>query len=326
MARHLIDTAGTSEPNVASVDVESRLESKTFFWLDIEKPDDDDFALLKDVVKLHPLAIEDAQHFGQRPKIEDYADFTALIVFGAKTTAGAGGASELEPIEVHCFYAEHYLITVHQGDCPVFADLRAEHARRLAKVDQGPGILYLVVDALVDSFFPQMAEFDERIDSLETAIFTNPTDDELQQVFTMKRHLVALRQIVTPQRDMFAALVAGRYDIPGLTEDNSRYFRDVYDHLIRLSDEVDTYRDLLTGAMDVYLSTVSNKLNVIMKQLGIVASFFLPLSFLTGFFGQNFGWLADHLGGTATFFVLGLGLDLLATVGFVVFFKKRGWF
>jgi len=171
-----------------------------------------------------------------------------------------------------------------------------------------------------------MAAFDEQIDSLETAIFTNPTDDELAQVFTMKRNLVALRQVVTPQRDMFAAMLSGRYDIAGLDDDGMRYFRDVYDHLIRLSDELDTYRDLLTGAMDVYLSTVSNKLNVIMKQLGVIATIFLPLSFLTGFFGQNFGWLVDHIGGTGTFFGLGLGLDLLSVTGFMVMFRKRGWF
>lgn len=327
LARHLIDQAGTVEPDVAPDGIQRRLDAGIFFWLDIEKPGDDDFALLKDLIKLHPLALEDAQHFGQRPKIDDYDDFTALVVYGAAGPTGGQDVPRLDPVEVHCFYAEHYLITVHQGGCPAFDELRELHAKRLTKIEEGPGILYLVVDTLVDSFFPRMAAFDEQIDSLETAIFTNPTDDELQQVFTMKRNLVALRQLVTPQRDMFAALLAGRYDIPGLNEDNARYFRDVYDHLIRLSDEVDTYRDLLTGAMDVYLSTVSNKLNVIMKQLGVIATIFLPLSFLTGFFGQNFAYLTGHIQTpTWSFFVLGIGLDLLSVAGFMVFFRKRGWF
>ncbi|MGZ4412705.1 MAG: CorA family divalent cation transporter, partial [Gaiellaceae bacterium] len=109
-------------------------------------------------------------------------------------------------------------------------------------------------------------------------------------------------------------------------DESTRYFRDVYDHLIRISDEVDTYRDLLTGAMDVYLSTVSNKLSVIMKQLGVVATIFLPLTFLTGFFGQNFGWLVQHIGGVPAFVVLGPGLDVAAVAGLMVFFRKRGWF
>jgi magnesium transporter len=325
--RHLIDKLGTKEPDVAAASVARRLEEDIFFWLDIEEPGEDDLALLRDVVKLHPLALEDARRFGQRPKIEDYEDFSQLVVYGA-TGAGEGGRrARVEPIEVHCYYAAGYLISVHHGECQVFGELREQHARRLTKVEQGPGILYLVVDALVDSFFPRMASFDERVDALETAIFSNPTDDELQQVFTMKRQLVALRQIVTPQRDMFAALVAGRFDLPGLDDDTMRYFRDVYDHLIRLSDELDTYRDLLTGAMDVYLSTVSNKLNVVMKQLGVIATIFLPISFLTGFFGQNFNFLTGTIQApTWSFFVLGIGLDLASVAGFMVFFRKRGWF
>jgi len=327
LARHLIDQAGTVEPEVDSAGIQQRLDAGVFFWLDLEKPGDDELALLRDLFKLHPLAVEDANHFGQRPKIDDYDDFTALVLFGAQSSSGGHGVPLLDPVEVHCFYSEHYLITVHHGGCTPFEELRERHAKKLAKIEQGPGILYLVVDTLVDSFFPTMAAFDEQIDSLETAIFTNPTDDELEQVFTMKRNLVTLRQVVTPQRDMFAALLSGRYEIPGLDDDGMRYFRDVYDHLIRLSDELDTYRDLLTGAMDVYLSTVSNKLNVIMKQLGVIATIFLPISFLTGFFGQNFAYLTGTIQApTWSFFVLGIGLDLTSVIGFMIFFRKRGWF
>ena len=322
--RHLIDQAGTVEPEVEAASVASRLSGNVFFWLDIDQPNDDDFALLKDVVKLHPLALEDARHFGQRPKVEDYDDFSELVVYGV---TGAKADTTEDLIEVHLYYADRYLITVHQGQCPIFGELRDQHARRLTKVDQGAGILYLVVDALVDSFFPHMAAFDEQIDGLETAIFSNPTDAELQQVFTMKRQLVEYRKVISAQRDMFAALVAGRYDLPGIDEQSNPYFRNVYDHLIRLSDELDTYRDLVTGAMDVYLSTVSNKLNVVMKQLGVIATIFLPISFLTGFFGQNFAYLTSTIQApTWSFFVLGIGLDLTSVFAFMVFFRKRGWF
>ncbi|MGZ4462706.1 MAG: magnesium/cobalt transporter CorA [Gaiellaceae bacterium] len=325
MPRHLIDKAGTIEPDVAREGVRKRLDGDVFFWLDVERPGDEDFALLRDTLELHPLALEDALHFGQRPKIDDYEDFDAFVVYGATTPIEDDG-TKLELVEVHCYYSSQYLVTVHRGDCPVFADLRQQHAQRLTKVEEGPRLLYLVVDALVDSFFPRLAELDEEIDALEDSIFTNPTDDQLQQVFNMKRQLVTLRKVVTPQRDMFAALISGRFDIPGIDDESTRYFRDVYDHLIRISDEVDTYRDLLTGAMDVYLSTVSNKLSVIMKQLGVVATIFLPLTFLTGFFGQNFGWLVQHIGGVPAFVVLGPGLDIAAVGGLMVFFRKRGWF
>ena len=107
----------------------------------------------------------------------------------------------------------------------------------------------------------------------------------------MKRLLVGMRKVISPQRDLFSSIVSGVEDFPGMTDDDQRYFRDVYDHLIRIGDMVDTYRDLLTGAMDVYLSTVSNRLNAVMKQLAIIATVFMPLTFLTGFFGQNLGWL-----------------------------------
>jgi magnesium transporter len=125
---------------------------------------------------------------------------------------------------------------------------------------------------------------------------------------------------------MFARLLSGMNLLEGMTQEDERYFRDLYDHLIRISDLVDSYRDLLTGAMDTHLSTVSNRLNVVMKQLTIIATVFLPLSFLTGFFGQNFTLLTGHvLTQTWSFWVLGIGLDLAAAVGLLYLFRRRGW-
>jgi magnesium transporter len=142
----------------------------------------------------------------------------------------------------------------------------------------------------------------------------------------MKRLLVGMRKAVSPQRDTFARLMGGVAELPGLDEEDERYFRDVYDHLIRISDLIDSYRDLLTGAMDVYLSTVSNRLNAVMKQLTVIATIFLPLSWLTGFFGQNFGWMVDHIGRWETFLGFGLGTELMAAILLLVYFKRRGWF
>ncbi len=142
----------------------------------------------------------------------------------------------------------------------------------------------------------------------------------------MKRLLVGMRKTVTPQRDTFARVLGGVAELPGLTREDERYFRDVYDHLIRISDLIDSYRDLLTGAMDVYLSTVSNRLNAVMKQLTIIATIFLPLGWLTGFFGQNFGYEVRHITGWGSFVVLGLGTELVALAALLAFFRRRGWF
>jgi magnesium transporter len=141
----------------------------------------------------------------------------------------------------------------------------------------------------------------------------------------MKRSLIAVRKVVTPERDMFASISSGVTVLPGVTDEGLRYLRDIYDHLIRISDLVDGYRDLLSGVMDTHLSTVSNRLNVVMKQLTIIATVFLPLSFLTGFFGQNFAWLVNHITGVWPFFVFGVGVEVAAAAGLLYLFRKRGW-
>ena len=141
----------------------------------------------------------------------------------------------------------------------------------------------------------------------------------------MKRLLVGMRKVISPQRDLFASIVSGVEEFPGMSDDDQRYFRDVYDHLIRIGDMVDTYRDLLTGAMDVYLSTVSNRLNAVMKQLAVIATIFLPLTFVTGFFGQNFAWMVAHAGGVGHFLVFGIGLELMTLAIVLLYFRRKGW-
>jgi len=225
---------------------------------------------------------------------------------------------------VHCFYSERFLVTVHRDDCPAFAEIRRRYQKRDEAIDRPSLLLYRIVDGLVDSFFPILADFDDRIDELEDEIFRDASDKQLQEIFRMKRLLVGMRKAVTPQRDTFASLMGGIAQLPGLAEEDEHYFRDVYDHLIRISDLIDSYRDLLTSAMDVYLSTVSNRLNAVMKQLAVIATIFLPLSWLTGFFGQNFGWLTGHIGHWQAF--VGVGIELVALAILLAFFKRRGWF
>jgi magnesium transporter len=325
LASHLIDARGTVEPNVDPKGVESRLSEGVFLWLDIDTPTEDEFKLLRDVFKLHPLAIEDSRKFGQRPKLDEYDDFTLLVVFGAVDDPER--RSGLAPIEVHCFYSEKWLITVHKGECSVFDELRNQTHKKLQRYEEGLGILYLVVDELVDSFLPQLSELDDEFDELEDTILTDPQPASLQQAITMKRQLVQLRKIVNPQRDMFAAIISGRYELPGMTDEHEKYFRDVYDHLIRVSEQLDDYRDLASGTTDLYQSTVGNKMNLTMKQLGWVATFFLPLSFLSGFFGQNFPVLfGKYLRPVWTFWVFGLGLSLAAFILVLLWFlnSERG--
>jgi magnesium transporter len=226
---------------------------------------------------------------------------------------------------VHCFVSEKYLVTLHRDECLAFTEVVRRHAAEPALADDPTQLLYRVVDALVDSFFPVLSNFDDRIDALQDAVFKRPDDRQLQDIFAMKQMLVGFRKVITPLRDLFARVVTGVEKVPGMTPESEHYYRDIYDHLIRISDLVDSYRDLMTGSMDVYLSTVSNRLNDVMKKLTIIATIFLPLSWLTGFFGMNFGVLVGHIGGWVAFVVLGLATQVAIAVALFVVFKRRGW-
>jgi magnesium transporter len=318
MQAHLVLSDGsTAEANTDAVTL--ALASKKSFWLDVVDLDDIGMSWLTGVFRFHPLAVEDAEHFGQRPKLDRYDDFAQLVLYGAAD-------EEANSTEVHVLYSDDYVVTVRRGACKVMDDVR-ERAVAWRHHDAASSImlLYRIADALVDSYFPVMARFDDKIDELEEAILKEPTEAQVGTLFAMKRQLISLRKLVTPERDMMASVLVGGSDLPGMTDDAERYFRDLYDHLIRLSDLVDSYRDLLTSAVDTHLSTVSNRLNEVMKQLAIIATIFLPLSFLTGFFGQNFAWLVNRIGGFWQFAVLGLGGEALAIFLLLRMFRRRGW-
>ena len=316
---HVIHRDGNVEVEFTRETAEQLLASGGFFWLDLDRPSADDFVILREVFKFHPLAIEDSENFGQRAKIDDYDDFSFLVLFGASP-------DEDRLVEVHCFYSERYLVTVHRDEAPSFTEVRDRVAKRAQPIEHGARLLYRIVESLVDSFFPLLADFDDRIDELENQTFLNATDAQLQEIFSMKKLLVGLRKAITPQRDMFARLAGGITKLPGMTTDDERYFRDIYDHLIRISDLVDTYRDLLTSSMDVYLSTVSNRLNAVMKQLTVIATIFLPLAWLTGFFGQNFGWMVRNISSWEIFVFVGIGIEVIAAAMMLGYFKRKGWF
>jgi magnesium transporter len=316
-------TDGRDQP-ATSENVLAALAGTKFFWLDLDDEAADGTVpeLLSVHFKFHPLAVESAERFNQRPRIDDYDGFMYLVTRGADP-------EHTGQAEVHCFWTDRYVVTVHRGaECMPLVQVRDRLERHHAKDAASPQIVvvYLTVSAEVDSFFPVLSKFDDQIDALEDDILKAPTDEQLGQLFEMKRSLIDMRKVIAPQRDMMASINSGVTDVVGMTDEASRYFRDLYDHLIRLADLVDSYRDLLSSVMDTHLSTVSNRLNVVMKQLTIIATIFLPLSFLTGFFGQNFSYLVRvWIAPTWTFFVLGIGLDVAAVVFLMAYFRRRGW-
>jgi magnesium transporter len=326
---HSLDRASSSgfsfvAPCLNSVDeaaIKDHLARDHFFWLDLTAPSSEEIEALRELFGFHPLALEDTQHFGQRPKLEHYGDYVFLVFYGARDP-DPGGTNVLR--EVQMFVSGKYVVTVHQDQLPALDEQRSRLDGLVLHSEQF--LLYRIFDALTDSFFPLLARMDDEIDELEAAVLAGPTDEQLQRLFAMKRELVAMRKVVTPQRDLFARSIDELAELPGLELDERDYFRDVYDHLIRISDLIDSYRDLLSNTTDLYLSTVSNRQNEVMKQLAIVGTIFLPLSFIVGFFGMNFKWLVNEgITSTWSFFVLGLGSLLATCLVLVRMFKRKGW-
>jgi magnesium transporter len=315
----LVGGAGTNETALSRESLEAELASGRFFWLDLHGPDETDFELLADTFGFHPLALEDTRHLGQRPKLEEYDDFVFLVVYGwAPDQDGLA--------EVHCYYSARFLVTVHRDEAPALAEARPLCERSVARGEDGILILHQVVDGLVDSFFPVVERFDTRLELIEEELLARPSERHVEDILAMRRRLVGLRRVVAPQRDVFGRMLGGVAELPGMNPEAERYFRDVYDHLFRLAEQIDGLRDLMTSAVDVYLSASANRLGGVTKQLTLIATIFLPLTFVTGFFGQNFEWMTDHVASGVAFLVFGIGLQLLAIGALVAYFKRQGWF
>ncbi|WP_272477079.1 magnesium transporter CorA family protein [Baekduia alba] len=291
------------------------LDRGEFFWLKLHGCSNEQIADVGQRFGLHPLAIEDSQEFGQRPKLDDYGT-TALLVFYGIEPDG-------RPVEVHFHVSGQWMITLHHGLHELLHAAQERIVRETPKTEEEA--IYRVLDALTDSFFPVLDGVDDRIDELMDAMLEKPSQDQREDLFHLRRKLIELRRIATPQRDILArgGDILGR--LPGLEADDARdWFRDVYDHLVRISELIDSYRDLLSGALDLYLSTVSNRLNAISKQLTVVATIFLPLTFVTGFFGQNFGTLVRHINTPAAFWGYGVGSMVLSALALLWFFRRQG--
>lgn len=294
--------------------IERLRAAQRFFWLDLRDPDAEQLAALADAFDVHPLVVEDLRNFGQRPKVDDYAHLLHLVFYGL------AGES---PAEVHLLVTGDALVTVRRGRSPDLAAAR----RRIEALDpqREEYAVYRVLDTLTDTFFPEMERIDERIDALEGRVVTAADNSSLQEIMALRAHLADLRRKLGPQRDLMATAGGLFGQLPGFTGDGSHdYFRDVHDHLLRIADSLETFRDELAGLLDVYLSAQSNRLNAFVTRLTVLGSVFLPLTFLTGFFGQNFGWLVGRIGSAAAFWGAGVGLEVVAVVALLAWFRRAG--
>jgi magnesium transporter len=282
-------------------------DPRAIFWVDMNKPSDEEYALLDDVFGFHPLAIEDSIQYSQRPKIESYnhigdacrQGYFYMVIHGPDLSSFR---DKLRTKELDMFVSERYLITIHEEELTSVKDMRSR-AEKSPSVVLDPGIdllLYGILDRLVDNYSPILDRLQEEIDELEEQAINEPTPQLLQQIAGNKRDLLNFRRIIGPQRDVLAQLTRG--DVPFIRESTRVYLRDVLDHLIRAVEMIELYRDLIVGARDIYMSSISNNLNNVMKTLTIITVVSLPFTIITSFYGQNFEvgefqWLLKHHSG-----------------------------
>lgn len=305
------------------------LDTESVSWVDIQGLGGEEiWQQLGKVFDLHPLVLEDIVNVPQRPKVEEHED--QLVIIARMVTLnerGNGFVSE----QISLILGKHYLLTAQEE--PVYDCLGLVRDRiRTGKGNVrklGPDYLaYTLLDAIIDGFFPVLEAYGELIEDLEAEVVENPTRQTLEKIHQIKRELLTLRRAIWPQREALNSLIRDGSDL--ISDEVRLYLRDCYDHSIQILDMLETYRELASSMMDVYLSSVSNRMNEIMKTLTVISSIFIPLTFIVGVYGMNFNtekspWNMPELnwywGYPAT-----LTFMLAVAVGMVLFFWRKGWF
>lgn len=287
-----------------------------FLWRDIQDPNDPELDVLAERYHLHELHIEDCRHGDQRAKVEDGADYIFVVLKPVHVTA----SGELQITDLDLFLGPDFLITVQEGACP---PLRS-HIDQLKTGPSPPHaaqLFYKVMDSAVDSYTPALDWFDDAIDDLENLVLQQPSPATLQRIFATKRGLIELRRVLANTRDVAAHLQ--RLETELIPRELWPFLRDVYDHLARNLDMVEMQRDLLTSALDIYLSSVANRTNEVMKVLTVLGTIAIPVIAISGFFGMNqddLPWIHSAYGTE-----IALGLMVLATAGLLILLKKFDW-
>ena len=281
-------------------------------WVHCDAPDAAEISTLAARFHVHPLAVEDLRNSNQRPKLDDYGDQLFVVLFGAIRLADGS----ISLAEVHFLIGDDYLVTVTTEPMPAIEALEKQLDLRPELCGVSPDMLfYRVCDSLVDSVFPLLDHMGAKIDRVEDAVLENPDRKTLRTIFGLKRDLLTLRRVTGPQRDLLQSLTSPR--TPRIGNETQLFLRDVYDHTVRIAEQVNSFRDLVSSCLDAYLTSVSNRLGEQTRRLTVVATIFLPLTFLTGFFGMNFAFLVGHINSPLAFFI-GLGVMAVSVPSLVL--------
>ncbi|WP_315788774.1 magnesium/cobalt transporter CorA [Fischerella sp. JS2] len=263
------------------------LDTESVTWVDVRGLGSEDILQrLGQVFELHPLVLEDIVNVPERPKVEDYEDQLVII---ARMVMPKKKSHGFHSEQVSFVLGKHYLLTVQEEpkrDC--FEPVRSRIFKNKGIIcKNGPDYLaYALIDAIIDGFFPVLEKYGERIEDLEDEVISQPTPKTLKKIYKVKRELLQLRRAIWPQRNLLHTLIQDDNEM--IRNEVRVYLRDCYDHAVQVIDMVETYRELASGLMDVYLSAVSNRMNEIMKLLTVISAIFIPLTFIAGVYGMNF--------------------------------------
>jgi magnesium transporter len=288
-------------------------------WLDIVHPDDAELALIAEELGLHPLAVEDARDRHDRPKADSYENYY-FIAFGA-LESHSPGALRTEVFSIFAF--TDVIVTVRAGDWPARDDV--EKRWREGRIPSAGMLLHALLDTTVDGYFPIVDDYGERADVLEGLILQDTNGQALRtslsELFLLKRDLLRVRKLIAPGREVLQVLSRG--DVPCYGPEERRYLQDVYDHVVRVTDEIDTLRDLVSNVVDANLAAVSNRLNEVMKVLTALATILLVMTVVTGFFGQNFTAFIPY--DSAGWFWGSIAFMVVAALALAFYFRRKGW-
>jgi magnesium transporter len=296
-------------------------DEKAVIWVDMEEPTEADDRILLDVFHFHPLTVEDCRENRHYPKVEEFPNYVYFIIHGvtANTTP-----DHFNTIELDGFLGPNYVITYHHETFRSITNVKKLLATSPMACQRGPSfLLYQILDQIVDFYSPVLDDFDERIDTLEDNIFSlkQPNDSILEQIMELKRSVLRLRRISAKQMDILYRMSRGEVHL--IPQAMLPFYRDIYDHLIRVTDLAENYRDLLGGALEAYLSVVSNRMNEIMKVLTIFSAVMLPLTFLAGVYGMNFDNIPE-LHNRYGYYGIWIVMVLVAVIMLSLFWRA-GW-
>jgi magnesium transporter len=293
-----------------------------FFWLDLEAPAAADLDRLGRVLGLHPLALEDTREFGQRPKTDIYEGTALVVFFTAAVVDGEERVARM--IEVHVHISGAYVLTVRREPCHPLDQLHGALRPEDTKVEDY--LVYRIFDSLTDAFYPVIGALERRVDALEAQVLERARREQLTRIYRLRQEARELQRLVADQRDHFAPVpITG---LTGLSHGSREYLRDVGDHLTQIAGELQRQNDDLLALAGTYFNANADRLNAVATRLTIVGTLFITWTLVTGFFGQNFGWLVDNIDSRTDFMVFGLGGLLVPTVALLTLFwvKRRDWF